>query len=206
MTDVIIKRSRGRPPAFDRESVVEKAMEVFWSGGYDAASIPSLSAAMGISAQSLYAAFGSKDALYREAIDHYQRTIGGFGERAMAEESDILAAMARLLRDAATVFTSSPTHPGCMITMAPSGHDEQGMAAFGRQLRAESMQRVIERLDRAVGEGQLDKGTDCRAWAQFITSIIQGLSTQALDGASREALLASATIASGALGALRRAA
>ena len=54
---------RGRPRAFDEDAALKKAMEVFWSKGYDAASLSDLTAAMGINPPSLYAAFGNKEAL-----------------------------------------------------------------------------------------------------------------------------------------------
>lgn len=196
-------RGRGRPRAFDREQALHRAMEVFWAMGYDQASIPSLTQAMGISAQSLYAAFGSKDALYREAIELYQSTIGGFGARAMAEEEDAVAAMQRLLRDAAITFSGSAAHPGCMITMAPSGQTADPLAVFGRQLRAESQRRVEERLARGVSAGQVRADVDCAAWARYITSVIEGMSTQARDGETTDALLSIANITADALEVLR---
>lgn len=179
-------------------------MESFWANGYDATSVPVLTEAMGISAQSLYAAFGSKDALYREALELYRSTVGGFGSRAMAEEDDAIAAMARLLRDAATTFSSSPTHPGCMITMAPAGQTEDPLMVFGRQLRAESLRQVKERLERGVRDGQLRADTDCDAWARYLVGIVQGLSTQARDGEAADRLLTTAEIAARSLDILRQ--
>jgi AcrR family transcriptional regulator len=204
MTIVINNRSRGRPRAFDRDQALQRAMETFWANGYDATSIPMLTEAMGISAQSLYAAFGSKDALYREAIALYQSTVGGFGTRAMAEEEDALAAMARLFRDAASAFTSSPTHPGCMITTAPAGRDDDLLTIFGRQLRAEAMRQVKTRLERGVRDGDLRADTDCEAWARYVAGIVQGLSTQARDGETLEGLLTITEIAARSLEELRR--
>jgi AcrR family transcriptional regulator len=204
MTTVINNRGRGRPRAFDRDQALQQAMETFWANGYNATSVPMLTEAMGISAQSLYAAFGSKDALYREAIALYQSTVGGFGARAMAEENDAIAAMARLFRDAASAFTSSPTHPGCMITTAPSGQGDEPLTIFGRQLRAEAMRQVRKRLERGVREGQLRADTDCDAWARYVVGVTQGLSTQALDGETLEGLLTTAAIAARSLEELRR--
>jgi AcrR family transcriptional regulator len=99
MVNVEKRRGRGRPPAFDRDTVLERAMHVFWTAGYDGASIPMLTEAMGISAQSLYAAFGSKEALYREAIGFYGATIGGYAARTL-ENADAVDAVTQLLREA----------------------------------------------------------------------------------------------------------
>ncbi len=67
---------RGRPRTFDRQVALRRAMEVFWRRGYQGASMTDLTAAMGIGSPSLYAAFGSKEALFREAVDLYNLTEG----------------------------------------------------------------------------------------------------------------------------------
>ena len=72
---------RGRPRSFDREAALARAMEVFWERGYQAAAMTDLTDAMGINSPSLYAAFGSKEALYREAVAYFAAT----------ESDDILA-------------------------------------------------------------------------------------------------------------------
>lgn len=196
-------RKRGRPPAFDRGEVLERAMEVFWASGFDGSSIPVLTAAMGISAQSLYAAFGSKDALYREAIDRYQATIGAFADRALDEGTDAVEAVAALLRESALLFSRTADTPGCMVTTAPSGVPGDPLTLLGRQLRAEGVRKLADRLQRGVRDGQLRRDTDCVAWARYLSSVLQGMSVQARDGTSREALLSIAGIAAGCLGSLR---
>lgn len=178
-------------------------MEVFWAAGFEGASLPSLTAAMGISAQSLYAAFGSKEALYREAVERYRGTIGGFGARAMDEEADALSAVARFLREAAVAFSRSAATPGCMITTAPAGVSADPLTLFGRQLRAESLQRLTERLERGVREGQIRRDADCAAWARYVMGVVQGLSVQARDAARTETLLSTAAIAARSLDILR---
>ncbi len=198
-----IKRGRGRPRAFDRDVVLDAAMQVFWAAGYEAASIPMLTAAMGISAQSLYAAFGSKEALYREALERYRVTIGGFGARALEEEADALAAVERLLRDAATVFARTVGTPGCMIATPTTSATERELTNLGRDLRANSIASVEQRLERGIVEGQVRADVDCAAWARYVGTVVQGMSVQARDGASAEALLMTADIAVQSLAVLR---
>lgn len=203
MTTVENGRKRGRPRTFDRGEALERAMEVFWASGFEGASIPTLTEAMGISAQSLYAAFGSKDALYREAIARYRETIGGFAARALDEGTDAVDAIARLLREAAILFSRTADTPGCMITTAPAGVPEDSLTLLGRQLRAESVERMTERLERGVHDGQVRRGTDCASWARYLASVVQGMSVQARDGASTESLRSTAEIAAHSLEILR---
>lgn len=178
-------------------------MQVFWAAGYAGSSIPMLTEAMGISAQSLYAAFGSKEALYREAIEVYRTTIGGFAARALDEEQDAVEALVRLLRDAAITFSRTGGTPGCMITAAPGETLEPELTALGRRLRAESMEKISERLDRGIRAGQLRSDTDCEAWSRYIATVIQGLSVQARDGATTHTLRSTAEIAAQLLPTLR---
>ena len=196
-------RGRGRPRAFDRQTVLERAMQVFWAAGYEGASIPMLTEAMGISAQSLYAAFDSKDALYREAIAFYAETVGGFAAHALEEEADAIHAVTRVLKEAATNFARTGGTPGCMITTAPAEVVETPLTKLGRGLRGQSVDRVAERFRQGVAEGQLPAHFDCVAWARYVGSVVQGMSVQARDGASPEALLSIAEIAALSLEACR---
>ena len=76
---------RGRPRNFDRAQALRKAMEVFWSKGYEGASLTDLTAAMGINSPSLYGAFGSKEGLFREAVQLYRDTDGAASRRALTD-------------------------------------------------------------------------------------------------------------------------
>jgi AcrR family transcriptional regulator len=65
------RSGRGRPRAFDRDAALALAMRLFWIKGYEATSVADLTEVMGVGTTSLYAAFGSKDELYAEALQHY---------------------------------------------------------------------------------------------------------------------------------------
>ena len=62
----------GRTRQFDADEALDRALEVFWARGYEGATLPELTKAMGINRPSLYAAFGNKEELFRKALDHYQ--------------------------------------------------------------------------------------------------------------------------------------
>ena len=203
MITVENKRTRGRPPAFERDQVLEQAMQVFWAAGYDGSSIPMLTQAMGISAQSLYAAFGSKEALYRETMEFYRTTIGGFAARALDEETDALAAISRLFKDAALTFARTSGTPGCMIASPSTSMADSPLAALGRTLRAESVDRVAKRLASGISDGQVRADVDCSAWSRYVGTVVQGMSVQARDGATKQELLLIAEIAAQSLPSLR---
>ncbi|MBX4956303.1 TetR/AcrR family transcriptional regulator [Rhizobium lentis] len=189
-------RRRGRPPAFDREAVLAAARETFWAHGYEGASIADLTAAMGITPQSLYAAFNSKADLYREALQQY-RTLGANTFSALAEPIDTLSAFERVLRGSAAIF-SAPGHPkGCMISTAVlnCASENDAIADHVAALRRQSLDAFAARIERGIREGDIRPETNARALARFLGAIVQGMSVQARDGASLEELLDIAALA-----------
>ena len=184
-------RKPGRPRSFDREQALGQAVRTFWKHGYEGASIPSLTAAMGITPQSLYAAFQSKAALYREALDHYSQGVGSYSAHALAEEADILAAIERVLRESAELFTDKRSPRGCMVSLEMLSCSPEGemVAAHAKRMRRTGISRLQARLEQAVQEKQLPSGVDPEVCARFFYATVQGMASQARDGASRQELL-----------------
>src|SRR3989441_4990422 len=88
---------RGRPRTFDTDKALDKALKVFWRKGYEGASLPDLTAAMGINRPSLYAAFGNKEALFKKAVERYSTGPAGFFSQALAQPT-ARAVVERLLK------------------------------------------------------------------------------------------------------------
>ncbi|WP_313015329.1 TetR/AcrR family transcriptional regulator [Brevundimonas sp.] len=184
-------RSRGRPRAFDRDEALAKAAETFWRLGYEGASIADLTAAMGITPQSLYAAFSSKADLYREALDWYQVHIGASTAAAL-EEDDVVEALTRVLRESPREFTKRGRPHGCMVSTAvlTCATENEPVARHVAGLRDATLKAIRTRIERGVAEKQLQPDTDTESLARFIGAMIQGMSVQAQDGASAKALSA----------------
>ncbi|MCM5555289.1 TetR family transcriptional regulator [Pleomorphomonas sp. NRK KF1] len=182
---------RGRPRAFDRDAALEKAVETFWRHGYEGTSIADLTEAMGITAQSLYAAFSSKADLYREALAWYQAHVGSLGAD-LGEAGDVVAEMAALLAGSAHAFTRPGRPRGCMVSTSvlTCALENEPIARHVQGLRGASIDRLRARIERGIAEGQLKPTTDSQALARFIGAMIQGMSVQAQDGASEAALSA----------------
>lgn len=182
-------RPRGRPRAFDRDEALAKAAETFWRLGYEGASIADLTAAMGITPQSLYAAFSSKADLYREALEWYQAHIGASTAAAL-EEDDVVEALTRVLRESAREFTKRGRPHGCMVSTAvlTCATENEPVARHVAGLRDATLKVIRARIGRGVAEKQLQPNTDTESLARFIGAMIQGMSVQAQDGASAKAL------------------
>ena len=110
--------TRGRPRSFDRAEALRRAMDVFWEHGYETTSINDLTAAMGINSPSLYAAFGCKEELFREAVAHYNDTLGATAAAELRERPTAREAIAAVLRHHAAVFCTPDNPRGCMIVLA----------------------------------------------------------------------------------------
>jgi AcrR family transcriptional regulator len=186
----IAMSERGRPRAFDRAQALEKAMLLFWEKGFQGAAMSELTAAMGINSPSLYAAFGSKDALYREAMALYEGCDGAELGRAIAAAPTARAAIQTYLMRSAALFTRPGKPAGCMVVLSVvhgAGTSEQ----TGRELRdaRAEMQAVLEaRLRQAVAAGELPASCDPAAIASFYVTVQQGMSIRARDGATRAEL------------------
>lgn len=181
---------RGRPRSFDRAAALRRAMHVFWERGYDGASMAELTAAMGINAPSLYAAFGCKEQLFREAVELYGVSEGGRIWDRLDKAPTARAAIEEMLRASAEAFTRPGKPHGCLIALGALNADEAN-AAVWRELkrhRAGNIELLRRRLDRAVAEGELAAGIDTRAIAVFYATLQHGMSIQARDGASKKTL------------------
>lgn len=191
---------RGRPRSFDRTEALHQAMMVFWAKGYHAASMGDLTEAMGIAAPSLYAAFGSKEALYREAADHFTATESDEIVGPLATAATARDAVAGFLMASAGVFTRPGRPPGCMIVLSAVNAVGVGedTAAKLREMRAGSVTALAARLRAGVEAGELPSHIDAEAIASYYVTVQQGMSIQARDGASRQQLEA---IARGAMAA-----
>ena len=192
-------RGRGRPRAFDRDEVLTRAMHLFWRKGFAATSIAELTAAMGIGSPSLYAAFGSKEGLYAEAVRHYRARYEAHVWGNFAAAPTARAAVEALLMDTAAALTDgcAPEAPrGCMVTLSAVGGE--GQAELGecvRAARALGYEQVVKRLSRAVAAGEIGAAVDVPALARYVMTVQGGLSLQARDGASRAELEAVARLA-----------
>ena len=183
-------RSVGRPRQFDRDQALATAMDLFWRHGYEGVSTTELTAAMGISQPSLYAAFGSKEALYREALDLYLAHYGCAMGEALSAPGNARQAIEAMLRVAAQQFSGADHAPGCMVASAGLHGSAQNAAVFESvaQMRQGSQYAIHARLELGRAAGELPAGQDCDALAAYFAMVIQGMAVQARDGATPQRL------------------
>lgn len=181
------KRRPGRPLSFNREQALEKAMYQFWKTGYETTSVADLTFAMGITAPSLYTAFGDKETLFLECVARYSNPGPMTTADAISKAPSARAAAQRLLEFAADWFTQPGGPSGCLVASAASSGSEAAEPVRNalRQVREITRIALQKRVERDIREGLLAQGTNARALASMTMSTMQGMSTLARDGASR---------------------
>jgi AcrR family transcriptional regulator len=185
-------RKRGRPRAFDREAALDSAMRLFWRRGFEATSIGDLTRELGINPPSLYAAFGDKEQLFREAAQRYQARMDAGTVKVLATEPTARSAVEKLLLASADGMTR-PGEPGaCMLVIATGACVAASPALLAEltQLRTRTRARLQTRIRQAVQEGELPAQADAEELALLYSTIIHGMSTQRVDGATRKELRA----------------
>jgi AcrR family transcriptional regulator len=190
ITERFVMAIIGRPRRFDRDAALDAAMFVFWRKGFAAASMNDLCDAMGVRSPSLYAAFGSKEALYLEAVEHHVRTIAPPMWDWLAEGSTARASVENLLLAAAeSLPQSSATPGGCMAALgAVCDEWPSGIIDAVKKIRLGMLGMLRSRLEAGVANGELAASTDIDSLSRFYLGVYQGMAVQARDGASAEDL------------------
>jgi AcrR family transcriptional regulator len=180
----------GRPRGFDRDEALSRAMEVFWAKGYEATTLIELQRSMGINAPSFYAAFGSKDELFRESVELYAETEAAPMTRALESGATARESIEGLLRAATTAFSQPGKPRGCFIAFggASCAEPETPIGAFMREQRAHRRTVINARLRQGISDGDVSPSVDLEATTIFYATIIDGLAVEARDGASRKTL------------------
>jgi len=180
----------GRKKEFDREEVLDRAIEAFWCKGYEATSVQDLLDGMGINRGSLYDTFGDKHTLFLAAIDRYYDSALAHTIETLETSPTARAGIERIVRDAADCGCEDRQRKGCLMTnsaveLAPHCLETAGRVARYYRQTEDALCRAV---GRARAEGQLASRLDDRALARFISCAIQGLQVCSKVSPDRETL------------------
>ena len=178
-----------RPKEFDRDTALQKAVDVFCDHGYDGASTEELLRAMDISRQSLYDTFGDKRQLYLQALQQYVADSVGEQIRALNSSPSSLKGVEAALQ-AFVVNASSAEAPGCLGIGATC---EFGVSDPEVTLLLTTADKALQSsLERRINEGkaagEMSAEIDARSAAQFIKATFAGIKVAARGGAPAETL------------------
>jgi AcrR family transcriptional regulator len=171
------------------EKALDRALKVFWRKGYEGASLPELTSAMGINRPSLYAAFGNKEELFRKALDRYAEGPAAYVRDALNEPT-ARAVAERLLGGAVDMAANRRNPRGCLMVQGAlaCGEAAESVRKELAARRAATEAAVRQRFERAVAEGDLPADSDPADLARLLLAIIQGMAVQAAGGAKCEEL------------------
>jgi AcrR family transcriptional regulator len=186
----------GRPREFDIDQALDRAMKVFWRKGYEGASLPDLTEAMGINRPSLYAAFGNKEGLFRRAIARYVEGTACHVREAL-EEPTAREVVERLLRGGVELVTNPRNPAGCFMVQSAlaCGDAADPIRREVAQRRADGEGTLSERFERAIAAGDLPAGSDPAALACYVAALGYGMAVQAAGGATRDELMKAVDLA-----------
>jgi AcrR family transcriptional regulator len=181
--------TRGRPREFNADDALAAALSVFWSKGYEGTSLADLTEAMGITRPSLYAAFGNKEQLFRQALDLYECEKMAYVGQAL-EQPTARAVAKALLEGAIAIYTGESEPRGCLsvISSTACGTEAECIRQEVNARSKELHKVIVARMQRSIDEGDFDRPVDAQAIATYLRAVVQGLSVQAGAGATREEL------------------
>lgn len=179
----------GRPRSFKIEEALESALKVFWEKGYEGASLPELTEAMGINRPSLYSAFGNKEGLFLRVLDHYRATAASYLGDAL-RKATAREAFEALLKGAIDLQAGGQTPVGCLFVHGALVCTEDS-TSIKRELAVRRIAGEIairERFEKAIEDGDLSADEDPATLARFAATLLHGLAVQAVNGDSVEDL------------------
>lgn len=166
-----------RPREFDVDQTLERALQVFWAKGYEAASLDDLCDSTGLGRSSLYAAFGDKQGLYLSAIERYEAAALGRIEAALASRASPLDGIAAFVERLIDDIAAGPGRRGCFLgnCAAELARQDRTVAAQLRRSLERVQNKFRDVLQLAKAAGQIDDDADIDALAAYLVSGIQGL-------------------------------
>jgi TetR/AcrR family transcriptional repressor of nem operon len=191
-----------RPKEFDAEVALDRALELFWSRGYEATSMRDLQEHMGIGRQSLYDTYGDKHRLFVAALDRYVER-GRVTVRGVLDRDDAsLEAIGDYFDELVQFLTPKGERSACMLTNCIM---EFGQSDSEISQRCRSNERGLaaafeQALERAVMFGELDELEDPRATATYLVVQVYGLAVLAKNGATSSQLKGAVAQALAAIG------
>ncbi|GAA2522904.1 TetR/AcrR family transcriptional regulator [Winogradskya humida] len=160
---------------FDTELAVARAMELFWLRGYEATSVRDLTEALGVGQGSLYAAFGSKDGLYRAALTRYRETLAADALASLEESGDARTVIRAMLLERVAIATDGAR--GCLLVNAIAERlpGDTATARAVRETLDASRDALAEVLRAAGRRGEIRTGRDPVTLAAFLVTFLNGL-------------------------------
>jgi AcrR family transcriptional regulator len=187
----------GRPRSFDKDEALKKAMYIFWEKGYEGTTMANLIESIGMKAPSIYAAFGNKDSMFKEVVQSYLPIVVDGQLKLLNSSPKIYDAVEATLKACVNLYTGKDNPPSCLVMTAAINtapeHSEHVEAL--KMLREKYKSAWIERFKEAEIDQQLTHDANPNELAEYFTTLIQGMTIKAKDGANRDELTSTSRLA-----------
>lgn len=171
----------GRPIKFDRQAAVELVMNEIWRNGFETCSIKAISEKLGITRSSFYNAFGSREALFLEALELYFSQSPDKALDNMEEDTRILKMLTEVFKDVCRSRSADPEARGCMVVNCVTelvGVDNTLGPVLENAILG-SLNRLEHLLAQAVTKGEIEDKGDLREKALALQNLLIGLNVMA---------------------------
>lgn len=169
--------TNGRPREFKKETVIDAAMDVFWSKGYEASSTQELCEKTGLGKGSLYNAFGSKNELFEQVLQRYNDEGLEMSREILGRSIPVKERLRALFEWAIGMDFSDPNHRGCMavnISMERAGRDPMVERIFGQYIY-DLEEELITVMGEAIQSGEILAERSAKQQASLFISSYYGL-------------------------------
>jgi TetR/AcrR family transcriptional repressor of nem operon len=166
-----------RPRSFDEEQVIDRAMELFWTRGYEATSVSDLTAELGVHPGSLYRTFGDKHALFLRALARYRDSQARALAPALLAGGPVLPRIRVALIGFIELAAEQDKPRGCLAANT-AGELLPGDKAAARGVAgvlADVEDGFLQGLQLAARQEEIPPGLDLAGWAAALTMLVQGL-------------------------------
>lgn len=186
-----VKKCRGRPKVFDREAALDKALNLFWTHGYEGTSLADLVAATGAKAPTLYAEFVNKEGLFRAAMERYVEKFSAWRDTSLGNDGlPVDQAIEGYFRATAACFTDRNSPGGCFFicTSTTLSAASAEIATMLQQQYQSQESTLSDFLLTRQQRGELSESVNIAALARYLGCMLQGMSVRAREGAQRDDL------------------
>ena len=182
-------RPRGRPRTFDERGALEKAIQVFWSKGYDGVTVDDLVDGMGVGRPSLYSIFGDKRTLFLRVLKTYAEKKGALASTALLAPRTLRDSLHAFMRNAVETATEEGSARGCLLQCIAPLVDDAEVRQFLKDAEDGALTLVERRFYDAIGAGEIPFDFPIGVRANQLLDLNRGLTMRAQIGTSRKTLL-----------------
>jgi AcrR family transcriptional regulator len=193
VANTVLKRSAGRPQAFNPEEALDRAVELFWEHGYEGVDVDRIARAVNVTKPCLYREFGDKATLLLRAVQRYGETYGAPMMKAFQGESDIRKAVTAFCETTVATATQN-ARTGCLMATAALGQSERGseVRKYCAQGLAASAEILAQRFQKEITAKRLSARIPAKVRGRALIDMMQGILLRARVGVTREELLTDA--------------